>query len=346
MLTVRVPNVNHAYPAGLTLIASDGVPRPSRYGNVIVVPESVCTTYYNPVNRVLFHAERDANPFFHLFEALWMLTGAQDVECLKYLLPRMAEFSDNGASYHGAYGYRWRKHFGFDQISAAIEELRKDPTSRRIMIQIWDAREDLGTKSKDIPCNTLLKLEADAISTDRVNMTLFNRSNDVIWGAYGANAVQFSVLLEYVALMAGLRVGRLEQISSNYHVYADAWDKARKHIGALNRVDDPYTYMENRVVALPLISDRDTFDAECMRCVDSVRHTPHYLGSATYENDFFRIVCDPMARAYALYRNGDVIDAMNVLQGAIDSYGTIDWLIAGFQWMERRASRRGVLGNG
>jgi hypothetical protein len=341
MLTIRVPNVNHAYPHGLTLIASEGVPRPSRYGNVIVAPESVCTTYYNPKQRVLFHAERDANPFFHLFEALWMLTGAQDVECLKYLLPRMAEFSDNGASYHGAYGYRWRKHFGFDQINEAILQLRTDTTSRRVMIQIWDAREDLGTKSKDIPCNTMLKLEADAIDPTRLNMVLFNRSNDVIWGAYGANAVQFSMLLEYIATMAGMRVGRLEQISSNFHVYEDAWQKARKHIGALNRVDDPYTYMENRAVVFPLISDAATFDEECLRVVDSVRHTPHYLGTAEYANDFFRIVCDPMARAYALYRGDDPVAAMNVLQGAIDSYGSIDWLVAGFQWMERRAAKRG-----
>lgn len=345
MLTIRVPNVNHAYPSGLTLIASDGVPRPSRYGNVVVVPESVCTTYYNPTQRVLFHPERDANPFFHLFEALWMLTGAQDVEMLKYLVARMAEFSDNGAFYHGAYGYRWRRHFGFDQISAAVQELRTNPTSRRIMIQIWDAREDLGTVSKDIPCNTMLKLEADAISTDRVNMTLFNRSNDVIWGAYGANAVQFSVLLEYVATMAGMRVGRLEQISSNFHVYEDAWEKARKHI-ATKRVDDPYTYMENRVVTFPLISDPESFDEECLRVVDSVRHAPHYLGTAPYTNDFFRIVCDPMARAYALYRNDDVVGAMNVLQGAIDTYGSIDWIVSGFQWMERRAAKRGFATNG
>ena len=73
MEVLRVRNVNHALPLGLTLLYDSGIARKSRAGNVIEYPEPVATVYSRPRDRVLFSYERNANPFFHFMEGLWMV---------------------------------------------------------------------------------------------------------------------------------------------------------------------------------------------------------------------------------------------------------------------------------
>src|SRR4051812_37796218 len=75
---IDVDNVNQAWPLAVRLLQSEGVPRESRYGPVLEHPEPVTTVYRKPWQRVLFDEVRDANPFFHFFESLWMLGGRND----------------------------------------------------------------------------------------------------------------------------------------------------------------------------------------------------------------------------------------------------------------------------
>ena len=55
----------------------------------------------------------------------------------------MEEYSDDGITLQGAYGFRWREHFGGDQLSVIIERLRNDNTDRRCVLQMWDPLVDL-----------------------------------------------------------------------------------------------------------------------------------------------------------------------------------------------------------
>ena len=114
MEVLRVRNVNHALPLGLTLLYDNGVARKSRAGNVIEYPEPVTTVYSRPRERVLFGYERNANPFFHFMEGLWMLDGRNDVKGVASYVKRMETYSDDGKILQGAYGHRWRNHFGID----------------------------------------------------------------------------------------------------------------------------------------------------------------------------------------------------------------------------------------
>src|SRR5690606_6235064 len=140
--------------------------------------------------------ERDANPFLHFFESLWMLAGRNDVDYMTRLVRRFAAYSDDGKTFNGAYGYRWRKWFGRDQLQQIIGALRSNPQDRRCVLGMWDAGHDLGLQSADLPCNTHIYFR---IQDDRLNMTVCNRSNDAIWGAVGANVVHMSFLQEYMA---------------------------------------------------------------------------------------------------------------------------------------------------
>src|SRR4030042_825585 len=152
MRVITVRNVQEALPTALVLLSAYGVQRDSRNGPVKLVTEPVATVYTNPTERVLFWGERDANPFFHLYESLWMLAGRNDIEPLTRYVKRIADYSDDGVTLNDAYGHRWRKYFLRDQLSIIVRRLREDPNDRRSILQMWDAYHDLDYSSKALPC--------------------------------------------------------------------------------------------------------------------------------------------------------------------------------------------------
>lgn len=363
MKVITAMNVNIAYAKGMTYLHDFAITRQSRNGQVLVAPEPVTTHYRNPRERVLFSPQRDANPFFHLFEALWMLTGANDVELPAYFVPRMKDFSDDGVRFHGAYGHRWR-HVNMvdddddvyaDQLDQIVWMLRNNPQDRRVILQIWDVVRDLGTDSKDIPCNDIVKFEIGPVfqtgdlgarvdGGDALNMIVFCRSNDIIWGCYGANAVHFSMLQEYIAARVGVPVGWYEQISANYHAYDERWYDYYP-LTDVEPFKDPY--ISTPIFIEPLVQDADTFDMECELVVSHARNAPHIISdlmTETMRNRFFHRVCNPMMLAYAEYRAGNLKRAINVMERAIAEGGEVDWLVAGEQWMRRRAAKRLITG--
>src|SRR3989304_1089903 len=117
MQVLRVRNVHEALPLGIAMLEEFGSRGESRNGSVLVMDEPVTTVYERPRERVIFWNERDANPFFHFYEGLWMLGGRNDVKSLTRFVKRMESYSDDGKTFHGAYGYRWRNHFHFDQLA-------------------------------------------------------------------------------------------------------------------------------------------------------------------------------------------------------------------------------------
>jgi len=252
LLVLEARNVNYALGQGVDFIHNNGQREPSRNGDVYRCAVPVTTVYERPMERVLFHPWRDANPFFHLIEALWMIAGRDDLETLTRYVSTFGQFSDDGKTVPGAYGKRWRDWFEsekrfdpsdqkdkqlylsgdarlsedslftkIDQLNRVVEQLRANPHDRRIVIQMWDPAVDparAAAGGKDVPCNiTALPF----LSNGRLSLTVFCRSNDMVLGAYGANAVHFSFLLEYLAARAGLPVGEYYQVSNNFHAYVE-----------------------------------------------------------------------------------------------------------------------------
>ncbi len=223
MIVIDCRNVNDGFIKAMDMLAQHrSQPKESRVGQMVEAPCPVTTVYHRPLERVLFEEIRKANPFFHFMESLWMLAGQNDLAYVEQYNKRMREYSDDGVTLHGAYGYRWREHFGGDQIGLIVERLKADPTDRRSVLQMWDPTVDLNRDGVDVPCNTVIYFK---IRNDRLDMTVSNRSNDAIWGTFGANAVHMSFLLEYVAKCIGVEVGTYRQVSDSFHAYLDVYDK-------------------------------------------------------------------------------------------------------------------------
>jgi hypothetical protein len=347
---ISARNPNWALQDALWHLKVSGEVNTSRNGRVLVSPGPVLTCYENPLERVMFSPLRDANPFFHLFEGLWMLAGRNDVESVAVYAKQMAAFSDDGATLHGAYGFRWREFFAFDQLEKLIGLMVADPKTRRAVLTMWAPNGDLvasegvgGICAKDVPCNTQVYFDP---TRGVLDMTVLNRSNDIVWGAYGANVVHMSMLQEFVAAAVGLRVGKYYQFSNNFHMYLDRPDCQRLmntasadpgHWAVAYDVDDRYTMLSN-VRPYPMLVEGDTarqWLEDCERFV-SFPTSDHSRRCA-----FFREVAAPMMRAHADYRQGEPpVQTARVL---LRECKATDWALAGAEWLCRRQRQRDLL---
>jgi hypothetical protein len=205
-------NVNEALYSLPRAIAANAISEDSRNGKVLSFPHPLILTTESPKERVCLCPIRRANPFLFLLDGLSILSSLNPVKPLADIAPRMAEFSDNGVHIRGHYGQRLH-----DQIPLAIEMLKANHENRRVTMAIWRL-DDLGADSKDIPCNVHVNLR---IVRGALDLTVFNRSNDLFWGMLGANIVQFSFLQEFIAASVGVPVGYLHQVSTNVHIYTE-----------------------------------------------------------------------------------------------------------------------------
>jgi Thymidylate synthase len=328
-MEIKVSNVNQALATALRRLQLEHVVAPSRNGEVWAFPEPVTTTYLRPLQRVLFSPLRDANPFFHVMEALWMLAGRNDVAWPAYFAKNMSNYSDNGKTLHGAYGYRWRKGFSVDQLDVLAELLARDGTTRRAVLGMWAPEVDLvyGTypENRDAPCNTHAYFD---VADDALNLTVCCRSNDLWWGCYGANAVHFSFLLEFMAAYAGYEVGVYRQFSNNLHLYTsivppETIDELAADVEASDE------YLNQDWSHLPLVATHATAWQDELR---------HFLRNP-FDTDlgdkepFFKQVAVPLYHAWWLRKEDNQAPPLEITLAAAD------WELAANNWLARHARK-------
>lgn len=331
----------------------------SRNGPVLRCVEPVTITYARPWERVLFNKARDCNPFFHMFEALWMLAGRNDLKPLVYYNPRMGDYSDDGKTLNGAYGYRWRRAQGdihpdavsiVDQLEILAERLREYPYDRRCVLQMWNIEDDLlkiGT-SKDVCCNTHVYFSArrQELSkkqdprdwpdgrpfTPQLDMTVCNRSNDLVWGMLGANYVHFTFLQEYMAACLGWEVGVYNHFTNNLHVYKHNWEPD-KWLAKSEEIDPYDTPLLKNCLGssrIKLVQEPARFDDECNRFVESI--------DGEFKEPFLGYVAQPMMAAFRQHKKRNYRGDNNALV-LIERVHATDWKIVGKAWLERRRDK-------
>lgn len=343
-------NVNDAYSRGMRHLAVSGKTQNSRAGEVVALPYPLLQSYSRPDQRVLFSEKRDANPFFHVAEALWMLAGWNDARVLDRFVSDFSErYAEDDGLAHGAYGARWRKHFThpeytgdennagapywLDQITEAGRLLRNNPESRQVVIGMWDPAVDLGAKKRDIPCNDLIMFRA---IDGKLDMTIVARSHDAIWGAYGANFVHMTVMHEVVAALAGLKMGMYYHLSNNFHYYTAVSNRLPL---VSDRHDDVYS--GSTLVTQPIARSREEAedvleDAE-RYCRLLQKHVPgdSYMLS-DFKTQWVMGTALKMLDAHSLFKMGEYDAALSVC----DSIASTDWGYACRRWIERRIEKK------
>lgn len=232
MYTFTGDNPTKMYYDAMNALVEDGdvvAPR----GKVVKELRPAAFEYNKPTNRVTFLGSRRINPFFQLAESLWILSGRADVEWLVKFNKNMSSFSDDGIWFNAPYGERirtWNKNSAhnivinpIDQLADAYMKLSADKDTRQAVVVISNPMFDnynytVGEKGKDIACNLIFTFK---IRHGKLNITVFNRSNDLHWGVMGANLCQFSTIQETMAAWLGVEVGTYTQITDSLHIYLD-----------------------------------------------------------------------------------------------------------------------------
>lgn len=325
-------NINSAYSEAVRILPMLGKPQQSRNGPVVTALDPVILTIKRPNERVLFDADRDCNPFFHLMEFVWMLAGCRDVGFIEYYNKGYRKYAEADGTVHGAYGYRWRRHFGFDQIKTVIAHIKSDPKSRRAVLSMWSPEEDLtfhaGPKLawNDVPCNTHIYFRTrwDDTGREYLDMTVCNRSNDMFWGMLGANVVHMTYLHELVARGCNMNMGFYRVFTNNLHAYVEmpGFEKI------WNRTVLPYDPYQKEVTSQPLLVGYETVEDLMTDAVHFVYGSGEKL--RTY---WFKQVALPMRVAWEDRKSlqGDGIRFINQITAT-------DWRLACQEWVQRRMS--------
>lgn len=326
-------NVNGALMVALSLIKKHGVLSETRNSTALVLGHPIITHYENPRDRVLFSSVRDANPFFHFMEGLWMLAGRKDVEFLQLFNSNIGQFSDDGKILNGAYGYRWRENWGVDQIKIIIEILRKEPTSRRAVLEMWSVSDLTNQHSKDLPCNTHIYFD---LRGGALNMTICNRSNDTIWGCYGANVVHFSILQEYIASMVEVKMGWYCQFSNNLHIYTNIPNFDKLMSPEMYCVDHYKDGILNSRAMFDGLEEKSMWDKDLKQFllyVESNKTWSNQTNAKPYVHSFFSLVAEPLFHAWLCYKDRDLKSAITEHASCIQAE---DWKLECMSWLQRR----------
>lgn len=341
MHTITAVNVNEVYPLGIDLLDKGGIVQPSQYGETLEMPYPMSVCYLNPRERCQFDPVRDSNPFLNLFEALWILAGRQDVKFLQELVENMARYSDSGHVFYGAYGARMRGTSSYypdtvDQVEEAISRLKSNPNDRQVAILIRYP-QDSAYKGKDQPCNMIFTLK---IRDGKLNIHVFNRSNDFIWGLTGTNVVQFSMIQEYIAGRVGVEIGTYHQTTDSMHVYKnEQWDKIRVNTQRVP-VWDLYTNDAEHVKPYPMYTEG--FDEDLHAFFKQYdENTGMGITRVPWKTGFFQDLVFPAWYSFQAYKNYRETKREASLEEARRLALDIpaDWGVMIRMWLDRRGTK-------
>lgn len=193
----------------------------------------------NPLAR-LSRTESRGRLFSSVGELCWYLAGSNSEEFIGYYLTKYKESAENGII-PGAYGPRFfDASAGASQFDVVLRLLRRNPDSRRAVIQLFTA-DDLREAHVDIPCTCTIQF---MVRSELLHMIVYMRSNDVIFGLTH-DIFAFTMLQELLARSLGLELGTYRHFVGSLHLYETGKETA------LEFLDEGWQSMANTMAPMP-----------------------------------------------------------------------------------------------
>ncbi len=175
-------------------------------------------TILNPLENVIKTPARKFNPEYAEYEWQWYLSGNRDASEISERAKIWKQmFVGDTTEVNSNYGYFWNYN---NQLDRAIEELKKNPQSRRAIVVHYDINE-LDRYKYDTPCNNVLNFY---VQDEFLELSVFARSIDV-WFGFCNDQYCFSKLMELVANRLNLKVGKMHWSITNLHIYERHFNK-------------------------------------------------------------------------------------------------------------------------
>jgi thymidylate synthase len=165
----------------------------------------------NPSDNLIKTKFRNWSEDYAEYEWQWYLSGNPNAEEISKRAKIWKDMMDYNYNVNSNYGYQWNRN---DQLSKIIEILKKDPTSRKASISLYDGKE-IDLYSKDTVCTYAINFY---IVNDKLNMQVMMRSNDLVYG-FCNDQYCFSKLQSLVAKELNLNIGIYTHFVCNMHIY-------------------------------------------------------------------------------------------------------------------------------
>lgn len=165
-----------------------------------------------------------------IHELLWFLNGDTNVKYLQENGVRIwNEWADADGNLGHIYGYQWRswpdyRGGSIDQIKEAVEQIRHNPDSRRIIVSAWNVA-DLSNMNLP-PCHAFFQFY---VADGRLSLQLYQRSADTFLGV-PFNIASYALLLQMMAQVTGLKAGDFVHTLGDTHIYLDHLDQAHMQL--------------------------------------------------------------------------------------------------------------------
>lgn len=171
-------------------------------------------------------------------ELLWFLAGSTNInQGLAEHTPIWNAWADDDGELGPIYGYQWRNWggTGIDQITRAIDQIKTDPTSRRIIVSAWNV-SDLDRMALP-PCHTFFQFY---VNGEFLDLQLYQRSADMALGV-PFNIASYALLLMMVAGECGKVPRHFVHTFGDAHVY-------------LNHIEGLKVQLEREPLPLPQVT--------------------------------------------------------------------------------------------
>ena len=202
-----------------------------------------------------------------VYELLWFLKGDTNVKYLQENGVRIwNEWADADGDLGPVYGKQWRKWEAkdgriIDQVENAIEMIKTNPNSRRIIVSAWNVGEL--EEMALMPCHAFFQFH---VANGKLNCQLYQRSADVFLGV-PFNIASYALLTHMMAQVCNLEPGVFVHTIGDAHLYNNHLEQAKLQISR-----EPLELPELRLN--PEINNIDEFDFSDIEVIN-YQHHPH-----------------------------------------------------------------------
>lgn len=170
-----------------------------------------------------------------IHELLWFLQGDTNIQYLKENGVRIwDEWADENGNLGPVYGYQWRSWpapdgHHIDQISQVIDQIKRTPDSRRLIVSAWNVADV--DKMKLPPCHAFFQFY---VADGKLSCQLYQRSADIFLGV-PFNIASYALLTLMVAQVCGLKPGDFVHTLGDAHLYLNHLEQAREQLSRAPR---------------------------------------------------------------------------------------------------------------
>ena len=170
-----------------------------------------------------------------IHELLWFLQGSTNIAYLREnKVSIWDEWADADGELGPVYGKQWRSWEGangqtIDQIQWVVDEIRRNPDSRRLIVSAWNVAEL--PQMALMPCHSLFQFY---VADGKLSCQLYQRSGDIFLGV-PFNIASYALLTHMVAQVCGLGVGDFVHTLGDAHLYSNHFEQAREQLARAPR---------------------------------------------------------------------------------------------------------------